>query len=72
MFLKLLTQIGLGISLFIHLLVLAFAGAQAQTSSFTYQGRLSDGGTPANGTMKSSSRCGMQMQAAHSSRNLHP
>ena len=33
------------------LLVLACAGAAlAQTTSFTYQGRLMDGGTPANGT----------------------
>jgi hypothetical protein len=34
----------------IALLVLTVAFAQAQTSTFTYQGRLSDGGTPANGT----------------------
>src|SRR3989441_10330318 len=31
------------------LLLLLAVAAQAQTSSFTYQGRLSDGGTPANG-----------------------
>ena len=32
-------------------LILASAGAAlAQTTSFTYQGRLTDGGTPANGT----------------------
>src|SRR6267378_5474605 len=33
------------------LLIFACAGAAlAQTTSFTYQGRLTDGGTPANGT----------------------
>jgi hypothetical protein len=32
------------------LLALAASVAQAQTSTFTYQGRLTDGGTPANGT----------------------
>ena len=33
------------------LLMLIFVGAAlAQTTSFTYQGRLTDGGTPANGT----------------------
>jgi len=31
--------------------MLIFVGAAlAQTTSFTYQGRLTDGGTPANGT----------------------
>src|SRR5437660_12123355 len=32
------------------LLLLAFMPTAAQTTSFTYQGRLNDGGTPANGT----------------------
>src|SRR3982751_544698 len=38
-------------ALFTALLLLAAAAAQAsaQTTSFTYQGRLSDGGMPANG-----------------------
>src|SRR3954463_6405923 len=37
-------------SLFVILMVVLSAGAIfGQTSDFTYQGRLSDGGTPANG-----------------------
>lgn len=36
--------------LLVTLLALTVAVAQAQSSTFTYQGRLTDGGTPANGT----------------------
>lgn len=38
--------------LFILMILLSLAAnpAQAQTSTFSYQGRLTDGGTPANGT----------------------
>lgn len=36
--------------LFTLLVLACFASALAQTTSFTYQGRLTDGGTPANGT----------------------
>src|SRR5882762_6360231 len=43
---KKISSIAIGLMLF----VLTTATAFAQTTSFTYQGRLMDGGTPANGT----------------------
>jgi hypothetical protein len=37
------------IALLFSIIVLASGACLAQTSAFTYQGRLTDGGTPANG-----------------------
>src|SRR6267143_1416072 len=41
-----ISSIAIGLMLFLLITATAFA----QTTSFTYQGRLMDGGTPANGT----------------------
>ncbi len=38
------------ISGFIFLIFIFAAAASAQTTAFTYQGKLTDGGMPANGT----------------------
>jgi spore coat protein U-like protein len=44
-----LTRIARGISLLSLVFFICFASAQAQTTAFTYQGKLTDGATAANG-----------------------
>ncbi|HYW72454.1 MAG TPA: hypothetical protein VE961_15565, partial [Pyrinomonadaceae bacterium] len=42
-------KLSIGFALAIVLVPFAFSAVQAQTTAFTYQGRLTDGGNPANG-----------------------
>jgi hypothetical protein len=45
-----MTQVSRRVLILSAILFYAFIAAQAQTTAFTYQGRLSDGANPANGT----------------------
>lgn len=58
------------LALLFSIIALASGICRAQTTGFTYQGKLGTGGAPANGAATTcSSLCGTQQAGARSSRN---